>query len=472
LPPVSGPDTDPGIGLSAAFLLVLTVALVYLTTHQVRLRRPAVLGFCYLVCAALPFACFDHVPALLPLILVEIIGLPLWVNLATRQTTAWPLDGSLAVAVFSQSITVPGSHAGAWFASWRPLLGRGRAAPGIMAAIVGVVIAIPVIAVVTALLAQADAAFADWLDRLINWRAAEPNLIRTVWLVLLALATAIYAGASLYANTHQSPRGLVPQATWERFRAGCRHLSPTALASPLALLCVLYLVFFASLGRYLTSAFGGRLPADLTYAEYARRGFFELVAVAVINLAGLAFVRTFARRPHQVYPPILRWLGGLLTGLTVLLVVTAASKMILYIDAYGLTRLRLYVLVGQAFLLIVGLALVAWQIRPFAVSRLIVGLALVVVVALPWANSDGIIARWNVDHWLSGAVSQIDLDYLADLSDAAVPALIRLRDQAPSPQVSQSAAAALRAHGVGLDGDAAPAGRWTGWNWQSAHLPD
>ncbi|MDR1513556.1 MAG: DUF4173 domain-containing protein [Propionibacteriaceae bacterium] len=468
LPPSDGDGGFPGVGLTAAFLLLVAVAVAYVWSRGGRPHVAGVVGLGLLVAGVLPFALFAPVPGFLPLFAVDVAGLVVWPAVALRHTVARRPDADLVVDGLNQGLGVPLRHAGSWWSALGRLVGRRRTARRVGAGVLGLLIGLPLIAVVASLLAQADDRFDGWVGALA--RALEDwDLGRFLPQIILSILLAAYAFAILFANARRSQRGRVDAAQVESFRARCRRLPVAALATPLAVLAALYAVFFAALGSYLTSGLAGRLPDGWTHAEYARQGFFELAGVAAINLAVCAAVRTFAARPEGRYPTVLRALGATLAGLTVLLVVTALSKLLLYIGAYGLTQLRLNVFACLVVWLVVFTALTVWHIRPFRLSALLVPFGLAAVLALAWADTDGIVARWNTDHYLSGDLDRIDVPYLANLSEAAVPALVDLRDNASAASVRAAAAEALSDWRGASDDTPA---RWTTWNWQTARAQD
>jgi hypothetical protein len=468
VPPSTVEGGFPGLGLTAAFLLLVAVAVAYVWSRGARPHAAGVVGLGLLVAGALPFALFAPVPAFLPLFAADVAGLVVWPAVALRRTVARRPDADLVVDCLNQGVGVPLAHAGAWWSALGRLVGRGRTARRVAAGVVGLLVGLPLIAVVTNLLARADDRFGGWVAALAD-ALADWDLGRLVPQFILSVLLAAYAFAILWANARGSTRGRIDKEDVAGLRARRRRLPVAALATPLAVLTALYAVFFAALGGYLTSALAGRLPDGWTHAEYARQGFFELAGVAAINLAVCAAVRALAARDRDRYPTVLRALGAALAGLTVLLVVTALSKILLYIGAYGLTQSRLNVLACLVVLLVVFAALTVWHVRPFRLSALVVPFGLAAVLAMAWADPDGVVARWNTDHYLSGDLDRIDVAYLARLSDAAVPALVDLRDDTPAAEVRQAAAQALADRQAG-SADAPE--RWTTWNWQTARAQD
>jgi hypothetical protein len=222
-----------------------------------------------------------------------------------------------------------------------------------------------------------------------------------------------------------------------------RKLPLAAVRPCLIILAVLYAVFFIAMGAYLFSAFSGSLPSSYTYAEYARRGFFELCGVAAINLLVIAIVYLFAKRGAGEYPRSLRALTATISAMTVLLILTAASKMLLYVERYGLTRLRVYTLWFMALLLCVFAVVVIWHIRPINAGKPIVIAFALLTLGLFFTNTDGLIAKYNVEQYEAGALNTVDTETLTYMSDAVVPYLVDLEENAPDDEVRAGAKKAL-----------------------------
>ena len=206
---------------------------------------------------------------------------------------------------------------------------------------------------------------------------------------------------------------------------------------PRALLCaavtpvlILYVLFFISQWSYYVSAFTHVLPEGLTYAAYARDGFFQLCAVCAINAVMLWVFHVMARRSPSGRGVIQRIYSGLISVFTLILISTALSKMILYIGTYGLTQKRVYASWAMLVLAVIFIAVLLRQIFrrfPTAPTVLIATVALFALIALP--NVDGVIASYNVNHYLSGDLTEMDVYALEDLGVSAVPAAIKLEKE-------------------------------------------
>lgn len=199
-------------------------------------------------------------------------------------------------------------------------------------------------------------------------------------------------------------------------------------AIPLFLLDVLFLAFVVV---QVTVLFGGHdhvlETAGLTYAEYARQGFWQLIAAAALALVVIATAVRVADVHRRAHGAVLRGLLGALCVLTIVTVASALHRLHLYEDAFGLTRLRLAAEtfswgLGGFFLLIL-LAGVVRLLRRQLVRIAITGTALG-LLAFSLSNPDERIAERNVDRWR--VTGDLDVAYLQGLSADAVPALAAL----------------------------------------------
>jgi len=195
------------------------------------------------------------------------------------------------------------------------------------------------------------------------------------------------------------------------------RLGSTEVAAALAVLNLLFLVFVFVQVRYL---FGGQglvqARVHLTYAQYARHGFFELVVVALLALPLLLAANAVVNGRSRV----VRGLSAILVGLVFVVLVSALDRMRLYQREYGLTELRLYatgLILWMAVVLVwFVLTVVRGRPRGFAFGALVAGF--LATLALNAVNPDAVIARTNL------ARPHVDVAYLGSLSDDAVPALL------------------------------------------------
>jgi uncharacterized protein DUF4153 len=166
--------------------------------------------------------------------------------------------------------------------------------------------------------------------------------------------------------------------------------------------------------------------SGLTYAEYARQGFWQLLAAAALALVVVKGATVLAGPRTPAERLLLRALLGLLCVLTIVIVASSFHRLRLYESAFGLTRLRL---AAEVFALWLGgtfglLLLLGALRRATLFPRVVLTWAAAALISFSVANPDGRIADRNVDRWRE--TERIDLDYVSGLSADATPALSRL----------------------------------------------
>lgn len=182
--------------------------------------------------------------------------------------------------------------------------------------------------------------------------------------LLLALPVSAYLFGLCYGAARQRHTHTPSANTLQNISKKARVLPVNTVLVVLIASCGLYLLFILLQAGYLLSAFAGIRPTEFTYAEYARRGFFELCQLTCFNLALLVGVNTLCRTPRTES----RFLkaGNLALGtLTLFLIATALSKMLLYIGSYGLTPKRIVTTAFMVGLAAIFVLLLVWQSRSF-----------------------------------------------------------------------------------------------------------
>jgi Domain of unknown function (DUF4173) len=230
---------------------------------------------------------------------------------------------------------------------------------------------------------------------------------------------------------------------------------------PLAMLDALFGVFvwvqitvlFADDGYVLA-------PGGPDYAEYARGGSIQLGVVALLTLGVIGAVGQWVRPHCQTHRGLLRILGGLLCGLTLVVVASGLTRLALYAGAYGFTRPRLLVYAGEVWLGIVFVLFLVAGVRLRApwFPRAVLASAVAVLIALAAANPEARMARSHIDRLTHNY--PVDLYFLSHLSADAVDAIDRL----PEPQRSCALA--------NLAQDLAVPEPWYRWNAARAHARD
>ncbi|GAB4548944.1 MAG: hypothetical protein Fur002_26000 [Anaerolineales bacterium] len=288
----------------------------------------------------------------------------------------------------------------------------------------GLLFATPILLIFGGLLASADLVFEQRLNGLLRWLSLDnlPELIfRLTYISVIAYAL---AGVVLHAAAQSSD---------EKFTA--EQTSPIQpflgfIESSIILGSVVFL-FAAFVAVQFQYFFGGNANIHLdgfTYAEYARRGFGELTAVAFFALLMLLALSGVSKRETETQRKIYSALGIALVSLLMVMLVSAFQRLNLYEAAYGFSRLRTYThvfLIWLGALLLATIALEALRKeRAFAFAALLAAFGFAASLVL--LNVDAFIVRQNVQRELSAkpaGAAQLDAAYFTQLSDDAIPPL-------------------------------------------------
>ncbi|MCY7343782.1 MAG: DUF4173 domain-containing protein [Pseudonocardia sp.] len=291
---------------------------------------------------------------------------------------------------------------------------RGGGGAALRVAVAGSV-GLGLIVVFGALLASADPAFARVLDELMP--AVDGSWVRSA--VLFGLGGWAVVGAGFLLVAPPAPPG-PPEVRPPRLR-GLEWTLPAAL---------LVLLFALFVGVQFVTLFGADSyvlrTTGLTYAEYARGGFWELLTVTVLTLGVIVLGSRWAPQQGLLQRAWKRGLLGALACLTLVIVASALSRMWLYQQAYGFTVLRLLVLtcelwLGAGFLVVIVAVL---RLRPGSPAPGMVAAGVLALVALAVLDPERFVAERNVARFEE--TGRIDTLYLSTLSADAVPALVRL----------------------------------------------
>ena len=295
-------------------------------------------------------------------------------------------------------MTEPFAH---WAALRRSAGSRGKG----KYVLLGLLIALPLSAVVITLLLSADAAFRALGGRFFS--AWDPDRL-AVWLhwgMCFLAGSLLFYGVLAAQTDKPEPEGEMPAARAETVVA----LTFTGM------LTLIYLVFCAVQLRMLFYTDGSGLPEGYTYAEYAREGFFQLLAVSALNvLVVIVSERRFTvdRR--------LRAMLTVLSGCTFALILSSGRRMLLYIRVYHLTVLRLLVLWFLVVLTLILLGAVLAVYRPdFRLCRYTLLVCLIGWLVFAFARPDALAARYDLarirdERNMSNTCAELLSDFSAD----------------------------------------------------------
>jgi hypothetical protein len=291
----------------------------------------------------------------------------------------------------------------------------------------GVALAIPLLCIFIALFASADLIFARYVRDIITFNWAI-DLLNAFWqTVFVACVAWLSAGGLIYALTRREKAPDENQAA-ETAQRSSLAIGFVESVTMLTLIDLLFLGFVLIQVVYL---FGGARNIDVegyTYAEYARRGFFELIAVGMLTLSVVWGLDRLARRSSPLQRAVFLVLSVAMIGMVMVILASAIQRLNLYESVYGYTVLRLYshafaIWMAGVFVLFL-VTLLAARPRLFVFGGFLAGM--VYLLAMNLLDPDALIAQQNILHYAQ--TGRLDGEYLATLSEDAVPVVIQVLD--------------------------------------------
>lgn len=290
----------------------------------------------------------------------------------------------------------------------------------------GILIALPIVAVFAVLLSSADQVFADWVKNLFDLEKIPEYLFRLFYIIVITgVLVGIYLKAIHPANAAQKP---TPNTPWMK-----PFLGWTESGIVLAAVNLLFIVFVVIQMRYLFGGTANISETGYTYAEYARKGFGELVAVALLSLGMYMVLSTITRTNTRFSKIGFSVLSVLLMVNVAVILASSLQRLTLYEDAYGFSQLRTYTHVFIYWLAALIIAVVVLEILrrrghlAFALLIAVVGFG----ASLAVLNVDGFIVERNVARAAAG--EELDIEYLSSLTSDAVPQLLESYNNAELP---------------------------------------
>lgn len=317
-------------------------------------------------------------------------------------------------------------------------------------AIVGLLLALGPLVVFGALFISADEVFATIVGDLvrIDLEAFGSHL------VVIAVLSWLVCGYLVGASSGTRLEGI------RRLEPARPTLGIAEVATALGLVDLLFLGFVIVQFRYL---FGGgswvEVTPGLTYAAYAREGFFQLVAAVALAIGWLLATHTLLGDRSVRARATFGGLAGVHLLLLMVVVASAIQRMQAYQTAYGLTEMRVVVTAVLVWLTVIvvwfGVTVFSGRRDRFAFGGLVT--AFLLMGALQIINPAGLVARHNLDR-ITRSV-EVDVEHLSSLGSDAAPILIARLDELPEEAQCLVASRLLNQWGPERPGD------WRSFNW-------
>lgn len=396
-----------------------------------------------------------------PFIVVMNIFLVLYLLFLSLRL-AWRPDKKLrdykVIQYLQRTATVPLRTIGEFFITFRRAFETRGTVPkssSRMSVVRGIFISLPILFILFLLLSSADAVFKQFADSIFDISLSGETIFR--W-GLIALLSCLYIGA--YGRMFIQTMSSEPRTKDETQSFGLGSIESSIVLGSVSFLFFIFVIvqfayFFGGANHFAATGY--------TYAEYARKGFFELIAVAFISLILIWMVKTFFRpQKGKRADTLQKSLSAVLVAEVMIIMLSAHIRLNLYEQAYGFTSMRLlsHMFIGWlAVALLLALGYVVTKEKESQFAFQIFASILIFFALFNLVNPDAFIARQNINRY--GATGRLDVYYLSNLSVDASPQIASLLKH-PDPAVQNAAANILYRQEKAVDSE--------GIHWQSANL--
>lgn len=290
----------------------------------------------------------------------------------------------------------------------------------------GILLSLPVLIIIIPLLISGDAAFEGLIS----------SLGENIGIYLLEIALSVPVFIFGYSFMYGKRNGLNKKSA-KAFEMNGKTISVSSCVSFLSVISATYLVYLFSQLAYFFSAFNGILPEGYTRGTsmFARRGFYEMFAVCVINVVIVSVISLLVKKNEKGKNPIpVKILSLFVSLFSVLLIVVAMVKMKLNIETYGFTRNRLLVSVFMIMMLIIIAFFIAHIFMPkIRYMQPIIIICSVMFVVLSFANIDNITYTYNAKAHLNGTIEEFDVYNINDYEPAEEYLVKAIKDGVLAP---------------------------------------
>ena len=278
--------------------------------------------------------------------------------------------------------------------------------------LIGVGITIPIFAIVFMLLSSADAVFRNAANQIFEDFSFVDAYVMTFMFAFMAVFSYCIV---VYLSKKEVKEEVVETRKWD-----------SLIAIPVTgALSLMYLVFS---GIQIVYLFMGKLqlPEGYTYAEYAREGFFQLLAVSIINLI-IVLLGLYLFKPNKILKGIL----VIMSLCTFIMIASSAMRMVIYIQYYYLTFLRILVLWSLLVLFLIFAGVILYIVKEtFPLFRYSLVVFTCLYIGLSFSHPDYWIAKVNLastedsrNDFFKGEAYE-DYRFLSDLNADAAPVLV------------------------------------------------
>lgn len=416
-----------GYAVTATYLSFLLFTTVYIVSKQKRIPLKAVFPLCLSVLLSLCYSI--HNMFTLSFLIPVLIYLSGYYCLCLTETQGFLFDGYISIYEQIKAVVfIPLGKLHLPLQSLWQNRKKGFSGQKNFGIIIGIFCGIPVFITVANLLIEGDAAFSQIMEgfsdksaELLNQTFEKIFEHIDPFYLIISLIFAPYIISTVFSFRHGVIKEKLQNSRTRDNVKSFRFVSSGVLGGFYGIVALCYVLYLVSQFSYLFGAFSGKMPlsVDISLSDYARRGFFEMSAVAFINLCLIGAGALFSKRDEKDNLPRLYKVFSIFFCLfTILLVVTAMSKMGLYITELGLTHKRILVSIADIILLVTFVCVLIKIFKDnFPYMKITMITALIFVTVYFVVSPDFMISQFNTRAYLSGHHKNIDIHTIAYLDD-------------------------------------------------------
>ena len=414
-------DFNFGIGATVCFTTTLFLSYAYITKKNIEIDilHKIVFGILALLC--IPFTLYDSTMALTMNFFTLLFGTLYWTYSAggnqRKKSVNYLYDvcmgciaypfmnyGAMYPAIFRKNHDKKNSNA-KWI-------------------ILGLIIAIPVVAVISALLMASDemfkAMFSVFFDDFLS------KILKYILYAILGLPIAMFFFSEWYSKYTEDQKQLHSVYNRPVHRTDS-HVVPLALVYSVVIpMCVVYFMYLIAQVSYFISFIAKNLlPKNFTIVDYARRGFFELCVIAVINLVVIVLIITFSRQHEGKTAKGINTIVVIMSVFTIIFIATAIYKMSMYIKTYGYTPMRIDTALFMIFLFVVFVMIIIRQlVGKISLFKCTIMILLLFLGVFNIMNVDAFVAKENIRLYQEGKIDWMGTALVNNLDNSAYEYLI------------------------------------------------
>lgn len=423
---------DGGIGVTGCYLAFLGFTTFYIVSKQRKFPLKALFPLCLCIITSITYSLrYTEALVLTVPLLFYFSGL---YCMSLTDTKGADFDGYLSIYNQLKAILlIP--HAKLFLpviSIWnnRKSETRYRIKKSALGVILGIICGIPVFIIVANLLIDGDAAFSGvmngFTDKItdISEKLFDKlfGFIDDPLMIIIALLFTPWVVSTVFGFRHSVIKESLQKSNTENAVGVFRFVSDGIIGGFYGIITLCYVIYLISQFSYLFGAFSGDIPlsVNISLSEYARRGFFEMSTVAVINLCLIGVGAIVSKRDEKGHlSKLYKGFTAFFSVFTIILIATAMSKMALYISELGLTEKRILVSLADIILALTFVCILIRLLKNnFPYMKIIMYTALTLITVYLAVSPDLMIARFNTNAYLSGKHKSIDLYTITYLNDS------------------------------------------------------